>query len=111
MSYSFEDFFDDQIVPEMKKLFSKEGEDTSENFLNILRRATRISDLFSKHLLNIIVDTENNTSVEKVIQKIMQIYDDNVVLRKIEYSEDRTVISVDFQGIGEENGTDNFTNF
>lgn len=108
MSYSFSDFFENELEPSLKELLSKEcstEDDRSDIFLRILGNAFSGKDKFSYILIKKIIDPyEENNSIEDAIKDFFYHinYSDDAELRKIEYSRNGAVIKVDYQPREEE---------
>jgi hypothetical protein len=105
MSYLFEDLFNDEILPELKKLVSDEFDDKSEKFLNILRSCVQHDNrnILTKKLLDVIVDEHE---VYLFIRECFSIKFDEKELKKIEYSDNSTIIKVDYDGERDQQVTD-----
>lgn len=105
MSYTVEDLFSDKIEPEMVKLFQEcveEHESRYEKFMEIILRQA-MDDRLRRALLNIVVDPyKEGLSVEEAVQRCLGIFSDSAELRKLEYSKDSAIISVNYRGVEEE---------
>ena len=116
MSYSFDDFFEEYIVPKLTELFKDpdfaKGEDVnkeiSDRFFDILRlsvvQAYRGED-FARKLIEVAIDPDSEgLSPDRSIKKFFyQKYADELELRKIEYSSgDGTIVNVNYRGEMEE---------
>lgn len=116
MSYSFEDYFEDKIVPEMNKLFnnySQEKENKkinepyiSDMFLSILKVGTEHyirGEDFSKRLLRVAIKDHEDLTPEEFIKKCFYLYYGDMTLRKIEYvAKDDSLVNINYNGIQEE---------
>jgi hypothetical protein len=107
MSYSLDDFFCDFIEPEMKKLFSSAEEVDADKFFDVMKRATTQSrnEYFISKLLSIATDPyAEDLSIGDTIKKCFEIlhgYKD-LEIRKLEYSDNTTVTSINYTGKYEE---------
>jgi hypothetical protein len=117
MGYSFEEFFDDNILPDMLEIFKnydKEKEDNnmtgpsiSDRFLGVLARGVE-HDYRGDELRRRLIDTAMNNEYgeitpEAFIKKCFDLYYTDLSLRKIEYvSEEDTVVNINYHGRMEE---------
>ena len=117
MGYSFDDFFEEYVVPKLTKLFKDpdyaEGEDVnkeiSDRFFDILRSSIQMQHRgqdFAKRLIEVAINPDGEgLSPDKSIRNFFDLkYDsEELELRKIEYSSiDGTIINVNYRGEVEE---------
>jgi hypothetical protein len=111
MSYSLEDFFEEQVVPELERVLEefKKGDFSKsviDEFFNVLRGAIQRSnrgDDFAGRLLDVAVDTNNEgLTPDQYLKKCFERYSE-IELRKVEYTNpDGSIVSVNYRGEFEE---------
>ena len=108
MSYSFDDFFEESLLPALKKLLEEAESDPppeqglADKFLSILGSKLHEINRFHSIVLKAIINPyQENLSTPDLIRKIFDYVSDEADLRKVEYSERNTVISVNYHGIEE----------
>jgi hypothetical protein len=117
MGYSFDDFFEEHVVPKLTELFKDpdfaKGEDVdkeiSDRFFDVLRSSIQMQyrggDL-ARRLIEVAINPDGEElSPDLYLRKFFnQKYDDmELELRKIEYSSiDGTIINVNYRGEMEE---------
>ena len=113
MGYSFDDFFEEHVVPKLTELFKDpdfaKGEDVdkeiSDRFFDVLRSSIQMQyrggDL-ARRLIEVAINPDGEElSPDLYLRKFFnQKYDDmELELRKIEYSSiDGTIINVNYRG-------------
>ena len=112
MNYSFDEFFNEEILPKLQDLINGKlsGEmDDSDKFLAILNGAfgfgSHSKESFIYPMIHAMVNPhQEDMSTEQMIRKLFDIMESNSnrLLRKIEYSDGSTVIKVDYNGLEEE---------
>jgi hypothetical protein len=116
MSYSFDDFFEEYVVPKLTELFKDpdfaKGEDVnkeiSDRFFDILRSSIHMQyrgEDFARKLIEVASDPDGEgLSPDQSIKRFFnQKYADvDLELRKIEYSSNGAIINVDYRGEMEE---------
>ena len=107
MSYSFDDFFEEKLMPALKELLVERDpppeESLANKFLSILGSKLHEVYRFNGIVLKAIINPyQMNLSTHDLLRKIFDYISDEAELRKIEYSEGDTIISVNYHGTEEE---------
>lgn len=120
MSYQFEDLFEEKILPALKELLKEKPPKTpeeiiggpylpsmAEKFLQILGSELKKidNDSIMKTVLDAILDpfheSPSKQDFYKTIFDYISGYDD-IQLRKIEFSEGMSIVSVNYNGLNDE---------
>jgi hypothetical protein len=104
VSYSFGDFFDDKILPRLKDL-KKDDSDASDKFLQIMREAfgDNQNDSFVRWVVTAIVNPhQEETTSDRLLRQLFNLLQEEMELRKVEYTDGNAVIKVNYNGISEE---------
>ena len=109
MSYSFDEFFENEIFPKLKDLVNGKvsGDmDDSDKFLAILSGAFgtgHLKESFVYQMVQAVVNPhQEDLSTEKLLQMLFSILREDMELRKIEYTDGNSIIKVNYNGITEE---------
>ena len=121
MGYSFDDFFEEHVVPKLVELFKTtpvpssdllpssgtEEPEISDRFLNILRSSIQEQyrgEDFARRLIDVAINPDNEElSPDQSIRKFFnQKYNDEIELRKVEYSVEGSIVNVNYRGEMEE---------
>ena len=110
MSYSVEEFFDEYMLPELRKALKEESLtednvlyiDYLDRFIKALKRNLSLTTSqrgadFSKKILEAIINPDDDPmDTDQFIKKCFCLHDSEKSIRKLEYSTDDSIIKADF---------------
>ena len=101
MSYTFEDFFDQDLAPRLKNLLDSDVEDKADQFLSLLENGFcgEPGERFVGLIIRKIIDQDSvelEQLMEKIFYAISSMHDD-IVLKKLEYYNNGNLIRVKYK--------------